>query len=228
MSRSTILGKLRRLARPDRAPSLPPELPSFPRYPDPVFEFQSELERVAGIFLDGRTPERLAAAFGTVLQESGSKEIYWEGRSPFAQHGIAYRLRNPDAFNRGHLVFSKHPQSRLEFPVVLYCCPCEREIQANVVLCVSGAVCGIAETGTVVESARNGTGRLLPVLAPMHVSLLREQDLLMNHAVFFSQLKPGEEGSHLVLVTGPSRTADIEKTLVLGVHGPQRHYVILT
>ncbi|RPJ83378.1 MAG: lactate utilization protein B/C, partial [Acidobacteria bacterium] len=71
-------------------------------------------------------------------------------------------------------------------------------------------------------------GRLLPVLAPVHVAFLRRQDLLMNHADFFSSVKLGDAESYLVLVTGPSRTADIEKTLVLGVHGPQKHYVILT
>jgi L-lactate dehydrogenase complex protein LldG len=87
---------------------------------------------------------------------------------------------------------------------------------------------GIAETGTVVQRTVPGTGRLLAVLPPAHVVFLSERDLLMNHADFFREVRPGEEGSYLVLVTGPSRTADIEKTLVLGVHGPQRHYVVLT
>jgi L-lactate dehydrogenase complex protein LldG len=66
------------------------------------------------------------------------------------------------------------------------------------------------------------------VLPPVHVAFLCQADLLMNHAEFFARVKLGEKESYQVLVTGPSRTADIEKTLVLGVHGPRRHYVVLT
>jgi L-lactate utilization protein LutC len=226
VNRSAILAKLRGQARPET--KLPPEFPSFPCYPDPVLQFRKELERVSGTFLDGRTPESLAVAFQRILEESGSQEIYWEGAALFARHGIECRLRNPDAVEGKRLTFSKHPAGQIELPVVLHSCPYSRQVMAGILVSVSSGICGIAETGTIVETARRGTGRLLAVLPPVHVCLLRDKDLLMNQAEFFSRVRPGEEGSYQVLVTGPSRTADIEKTLVLGVHGPQRHYVVLT
>ena len=75
---------------------------------------------------------------------------------------------------------------------------------------------------------RSGVGRLLSVLPASHLVLLSERDILMNGKELFDRLRLGEEGSALTLVTGPSRTADIEKTLVVGVHGPKKLFVMLT
>jgi len=99
---------------------------------------------------------------------------------------------------------------------------------ARISLSASSARFGVAETGTIVHAVRSGVGRLLSVLPPSHLVLLSEGDLLMNQKELFSHLRLGEEGSALTLVTGPSRTADIEKTLVMGAHGPKQLFVMLT
>ncbi len=228
MSRSVIIEKLRRLREADQAPPLPSRLPEFPRYSDAVEQFKTELERVSGVFLDGRSQELLCQSLERALSEGGAGEIYWESEELFAKHGIAYRLRDPEAFRRGQLVSSDHPLRQARFPLVLHSRPYSRDTLAGLTISASSAAWGIAETGTVLESTAPGVGRLLPVLAPVHIAFLRRQDLLMNHGEFFSRVKLGAGESYQVLVTGPSRTADIEKTLVLGVHGPQKHYVILT
>jgi len=228
VSRSLILAKLRRLHEAEQAPPLPSRLPEFPVYSDPVEQFKIELERVSGVLLDGRSPELLRQALERVLSDAEAGEIYWESENLFAKHGIPCQLRDPDAFRRGHLVSSHHPLRQASLPLILHSRQYSRETLATLAISASSVACGIAETGTVIEATAPGVGRLLPVLAPVHVAFLRRQDLLMNEAQFFSSVPLGETESYKVLVTGPSRTADIEKTLVLGVHGPQKHYVILT
>jgi len=228
MSRTVLLDKLRRLARPETAPKLPDTIPDFPRYQDPVAQFQCEIERVSGVFVDARSDAGVQTALSSILAALGPCDIYWESEEIFARHGIEYRLRNPEAFALGHLVYSSHPIGTIQFPLPLFSKPSSRAALATIPVSVSSAECAIAETGTVLEKAGQGRGRAQAVLAPVHVTFVRERDLLMNHADFFSQFQPGIDSSYQVLVTGPSRTADIEKTLVLGVHGPQRWYAVLT
>ncbi len=228
MSRSALLDRLRRLARPEKAPELPKSLPDFPRYENPVAQFKNEVERVSGVFLDARAETGVEQALNCILATQGPCEIYWESEHVFLRHQIPYRLRNPEAFAQGHLVYSSHPNLAVKLPLLLLSKPSSRSDLAAMRISVSSAECGIAETGTVVEKAGAGRGRAQAVLAPVHVTFVREQDLFMNHADFFLQFQPGLDSSYEVLVTGPSRTADIEKTLVLGVHGPQRWYAVMT
>lgn len=228
MSRSLLLDRLRRLARPEKAPQLPKSLPEFPRYDDPVTQFKNEVERVSGIFLDARGDAGLEQALSSVLTAHGPCEIYWDSADLFVRHQIPCRFRNPEAFAQGQLVYSSHPANTVQFPLLLLSKAASRADLAAIRISVSGAECGVAETGTVLEKAGARRGRALAVIAPVHVTMVRERDLFMNHADFFSQFQPGLDSSYQVLVTGPSRTADIEKTLVLGVHGPQSWYAVLT
>jgi L-lactate dehydrogenase complex protein LldG len=70
--------------------------------------------------------------------------------------------------------------------------------------------------------------RLASLLPPVHVALVSKRALYPTMAAFFSA-HPNivREGSNLVFITGPSRTADIEQTLTLGVHGPRQVHVVL-
>lgn len=233
MSRSVLLAKIRRASRSPEGvdpegPSLPTELPEFPHSEDRIATFREELERVEGVFLDGRGDGQLRASLAAVLEQTGTAEVYWEGRELFEKHDIPYTLRNPEAFGRGDLVYSFHFRAQLKFPVILNSKRYERQSLARVQLSISSARHGVAETGSIVHQVGWGTGRLLSVLPPSHVVLLAESDLLVNHRQLFESLRFRELGSAATLVTGPSRTADIEKTLVLGVHGPQHWFVILT
>lgn len=231
MSRSTLLAKIRRLcagSRTSEALKLPSALPAFPRFQDPVAKFAEELNRVGGIFKDARQEGSLAAALTAVLQETETPEIYWENRQVFEKHGIPFTLRNPEAFARGQLIHSFHHRAEVKFPMALNSRAYQRQALADIRLSISSALYGVAETGTILHQVGNGNGRLLSVLPPVHVVLLSESDLLMNHSDLFNSLNLETGGSFTTMVTGPSRTADIEKTLVLGVHGPQFWYVILT
>jgi L-lactate dehydrogenase complex protein LldG len=79
-----------------------------------------------------------------------------------------------------------------------------------------------------VLSTGPGRGRLASLLPPVHICLLNA-DRLYGTMAHFIQAFPDSvrQTSNLVFITGPSRTADIEQTLTLGVHGPGHLYVLL-
>jgi L-lactate dehydrogenase complex protein LldG len=90
---------------------------------------------------------------------------------------------------------------------------------------VSEAAWGVAETGSVVLSASPDEPRARSLLPDVHISLLREDRIVADLAELFARV--GELPSSLAIVTGPSRTADIEQTLVIGAHGPREVHVVL-
>lgn len=90
----------------------------------------------------------------------------------------------------------------------------------------SEAIYGLADTGSVVLAASPEEPRLRSLLPWTHLSLLREDRVLPGMAELF-ELLDGELPSLLAIVTGPSRSADIEQRLAVGVHGPGEVHVVL-
>jgi L-lactate dehydrogenase complex protein LldG len=93
---------------------------------------------------------------------------------------------------------------------------------------VTGALAGLADTGSLALLSGPGRGRLASLSPPVHIALLPVASLYPTMAAFFAD-HPGValQGSNLVFVSGPSRTADIEQVLTLGVHGPRELHVVL-
>lgn len=88
----------------------------------------------------------------------------------------------------------------------------------------------IAQTGSVLITARSAGGRALSVLPPHHVVLARREQLLPDLPDAFALLKKkyaSNYPSFISFITGPSRTGDIERILVLGAHGPKKLTVFL-
>ena len=80
----------------------------------------------------------------------------------------------------------------------------------------------------VVVTSRSAGGRALSVLPPHHVVLARREQLVPDLPAAFALLKPkygANYPSMISFITGPSRTGDIERILVLGAHGP-KHFTI--
>jgi L-lactate dehydrogenase complex protein LldG len=89
---------------------------------------------------------------------------------------------------------------------------------------VTGCDCLVAQTGSIAVSSRMG-GRTLSVLPPVHLVIARREQLVPDLSAAFVVLRQryGKSWpSALTVITGPSRTADIEKILVMGAHGPKR------
>ncbi|MBO9563759.1 MAG: LUD domain-containing protein [Niastella sp.] len=88
----------------------------------------------------------------------------------------------------------------------------------------------VARTGSIVMSAGQQSGRTVSVYAPVHICIAYTNQLVYDIRDGLQQAKE-KYGANLpsliTFATGPSRTADIEKTLVVGVHGPKEVYVFL-
>jgi L-lactate dehydrogenase complex protein LldG len=86
----------------------------------------------------------------------------------------------------------------------------------------------LADTGTLVLFAREQEPRLVSLLPAAYIGLVLRSRLLSGlDELFATHPRPAEESSSMVLLTGPSRTADIEQILVKGVHGPGVVHVIV-
>ncbi len=100
-----------------------------------------------------------------------------------------------------------------------------RELAATAKVGVSEMDWAVANTGTLASAADGIAGRLVSMLPPLHVALVASEKILPDLPALLEKLSPAQTG-YLALVTGPSRTADIERVLTIGVHGPARLVVI--
>lgn len=89
---------------------------------------------------------------------------------------------------------------------------------------LTGATAGIAETGTLVLPAGAGRPLVASLLPEVHVAVLWARDIEQDLQQVLARSE-FRQASSVVLISGPSRTADIEMTLTIGVHGPREVYV---
>ena len=84
---------------------------------------------------------------------------------------------------------------------------------------------GKADTGTLVQDATEVEKRLVSTLPPIHMALIATGKILPDLPSLLTAIDPRQAG-YIAFITGPSRTADIERVLTIGVHGPERLIVI--
>lgn len=95
---------------------------------------------------------------------------------------------------------------------------------------ITGCEYLIARTGSIVLTANTAGGRSTSVYAPVHICIATTAQLVYDIKDALQKIQQQYKDnmpSLITLATGPSRTADIEKTLVVGVHGPKEVYVFL-
>src|SRR5271155_1580865 len=86
----------------------------------------------------------------------------------------------------------------------------------------------LADTGSLVFLTESHESRLISLLPPIHIALIARKNILSGLYELFTRVpQPVAQSSAMVLITGPSRTADIEMRLVRGVHGPGEIHVII-
>lgn len=222
-SRDSILDRIRRSLT---TAHLPAALPAVP--PRPPIARALDSRQLADTFATeaiavGATvhrPTGNAEAIETViglLRDSGGSEILAWDDTELPLAGVGNALRNA-GFN------SVDPTLPSELPERTTKLAALGRASAG----VTGALAGLADTGTLVVLSGPGRPRLASLLPPIHIGLLPVSGLYPTMASFFDA--PGaliRDHSNLVFITGPSRSADIEHTLTVGVHGPKMLHIVL-
>lgn len=106
-----------------------------------------------------------------------------------------------------------------------------REKAINADIGITGVDYAIAETGSAVLLGRQGISRVVSLLPPVHIAVVEKGQVLPSLDELFTlrrkEFLNGNLGSYMTLISGPSRSADIEYTLVTGVHGPGEVHMVL-
>jgi L-lactate dehydrogenase complex protein LldG len=103
-----------------------------------------------------------------------------------------------------------------------------REACASADAGITSADYALADTGTLVLLSSPREARLISLLPPIHIAVVPRGRILTGLDELFSILpNPSEQTSSMLLITGPSRTADIEQILIRGVHGPGQITVLV-
>ena len=205
--REEILERLRKKAS---RVEMPGPWQSQRNFPDLAARFTTSLTAVRG---EVRCTENLEAALvevGTVLDEVSAKTVVANSEAPLSEVGLDERW--PEC--EWHLV-GKTPGDLREF--------CARADAG-----LSGVEAALAETGSLVVHSGIGKSRLATLLPPVHIALV-PVSCLVQDIFTWTALRNREMSmpSNLNLISGPSKSADIEFTLTLGVHGPKRLVAVL-
>lgn len=84
---------------------------------------------------------------------------------------------------------------------------------------------GLANTGTMAQDSSAVEQRLASALTWIHIALLPTDRILPDLEALMTKIHPADS-SYIALITGPSKTADIERVLAIGVHGPERVVIV--
>jgi len=167
---------------------------------DPEIEFAEQFSRLQGKFIFCMDHRELATQLKAVAGHNGWKKLYCREdklKTLLKDHGF-------DGFSQVELK------------------DCDGAVTTCELL--------IARTGSIVLSAAQASGRTVSVYAPIHICIAYTDQLvydIRDGLVALKEKYQGQLPSLITFATGPSRTADIEKTLVVGVHGPKEVYLFL-
>lgn len=219
----------KRLGRGDQARVAPPRWqPTAPRPaagladPDALADrFQAELERLSGHVHRATAAAEVASIITQILADAGLVGTVVRWTDPALDSlGLDAALQAA-----GHTVIPfAHGQSGREQVLAA-----EQAIAG-----ITGVDAAVAETGTLVLGSAAiglvgglGRGRSVSLLPPIHIAVLRKEQIVYSSLSVFQRLASGPLPSQVIFASGPSRSADIENDLSIGVHGPGALHVII-
>lgn len=222
-SRQAILADIRRACTVKRGNSGLAEVEArlAARAPGPV-PARGRIEREGQIKLFVAEAERVQAS---VVRVGRLSDVPGAIAQYLASHNIAPNLKcAPDPLLRA-VPWSKHSALSVA----------EGKGERDDPVGVTGAVAAVAETGTLVLASGPESPTTLALVPPVHVAVVPVERLVGTYEEAWGVLRAkgtrtgkGFAPPRVVnWITGPSRTADIEQTLLLGAHGPQRLFIVL-
>lgn len=220
MSKDAILSAIRRgLKRgplpADQRAMIEGRLATHPRHLIPA---RSRLPRPDQVLLFIRNVEK---EFGSVARVADAKDIPGAVADYLAQQNLAPRFVLAPNDELTGLPWADKPLLQFE----------ARRAQADDAVSVQHGYAGIAETGTLMLPSGPERPTTLNILAETEIVVLRASRIVGPYEDAWALLRDGRsEGfmpRNVMLVTGPSRSADIEQTLELGAHGPRRLHIVL-
>ena len=210
--------------------ALPPRPPDFP---EPLVDvFARALEAVQGVvhLVENQNEARdlLVAEFRT---RGVSQVLSWDSLDwllPDCEETLA--AAGIELITGQIADLRQYPIPNTHYPAIQDNRKTVFERLADIEIGLTGAAAGLARTGSIVFHADNYHGRLASLLPPVHYAVLYADQLYPDLAAWFSSASAGPAivaSSNTVIITGPSRTADIAQTLTLGAHGPKELHVVL-
>jgi len=184
---------------------------------DLVDVFRREAEAVGAVVHGPVSPSEAAACITRVLRAAGARRLLTWNPAEMGVAGLAEDLER-EGFETLDPRLPVDPANRAKALLQLG----EAEVG------LTGASAGLADTGTLVLRSGPGRPRLACLLPPVHVALLPARLILPSLADFLSgAAQAAMDHANLVLISGPSRTGDIELTLLRGMHGPREVHIIV-
>ncbi len=183
--------------------SSPPVPLSVPERGDVVTHFTEQLTAVGALCTTVRSEADAVDALTRILTDAGVRRVVGSD-APVVQRIL-------QAVGNGIAIDRLEQLSRDD----LFACDAG----------VTTAQWGIAETGTLVLESARERSRLLSLVPPIHVALLSTRCICESLGDALARVSTSSHA--ITFITGPSRTSDIELTLVVGVHGPQTVHVLL-
>ncbi|HXG02561.1 MAG TPA: lactate utilization protein [Candidatus Binatia bacterium] len=192
------------------------------RWSGALERFRREFERVGGVFHSVAALDQAPALIAALAAERGAHRLVtWHPAALGAdlapalrRHGLDPLVMPPGA------VDDAEERARLRAAI------------AAAQIGVTGVDLAIAETGSLVLRSGGGRPRSTSLLPPYHVAVLDRTSLIESLAQFGVFLEAWQstaspnDGAAVQVITGPSRTADIELTLTRGVHGPREVHAV--
>ena len=224
MSRESFLSRVRQSAAAGRAyrVHLRDDLPADTGYcgagADPPMRLAEEIRAVGGqAHLVSSRDEARALLVQFLEQHSVRSALCWE-------HPVLDRLGLSEILSeRGITHLSHATLGELDLPE-------QRRAMLSADVGISSVSFAVAETGTLALASAAGQERLASLAPPVHIAVVEADQILPDLFDLFERIAAeGNErmASNWALITGPSKTGDIELTLTTGVHGPGTWHVII-